>query len=624
MFRAVLVNLAKRKPVVAPPRRKALKHVVRRGSSVSLRGPAPVKGRRSSSPPPPKRGGRGHAEEVRNAGGAALVKVSSEEPSTRLLREVAPPAKPAYRLATAVSTIIVPPTANMYLEGMKQTLTPAARRPRLDTSRDGAAATTSVPVAPMEEYYTGKKGPLFATAVIAGNNAVKQASMLVPFCHPIPIQRCSFTFRRRAVAGALRSSALPHRVVLRKRSSVPLPRPSPAEYSILYCFCTVATEENKTGVEIEALTGATVAGITLYDMLKGLPGAQEDGLALGEAFILAKRGGRSDFIKLLMSDPDQSTPRALPSTAAEATNTTAASADGAAATDAKPANTREGDVEEEPAAEDSGRIVRRTAPAAIKRADAQPTTDSAAWWRSSKHEKKLQELYPRRKYGDGARLAPPEKLSAGKKPQTPAVEEVEDDEPELPTPPETKSGTVSRAKGKASRKQEPEEEPDAEEAVEEEPEQPVRSRKTRGGQLSRKSSRATVKETYEEPEAAEEAAEEAEEEEEEPVPPPRRLAPARVSKAAAVRRKSKEPVPEVDDEDEEEMSSFKQNRRRATTARPEVPEDDEGLEETPRGKGGMRPVRHDDWSHQTRVVEPAETALPPLKKKLKRRKSVHR
>lgn len=52
---------------------------------------------------------------------------------------------------------------------------------------------------------------------------------------------------------------------------------------------------------MEALTGATVSCISLYDMLRGVPGAQEDGLTLGESFVLAKRGGKNDFIKLLMS-----------------------------------------------------------------------------------------------------------------------------------------------------------------------------------------------------------------------------------------------------------------------------------------------------------------------------------
>ncbi|KAG5500597.1 hypothetical protein JKF63_03692 [Porcisia hertigi] len=354
--------------------------------------------------------------------------------------------RPLYRLATAVATVIVPPTTNVYLQGMKHLLTPATSSTSVALSRAGPA-TPSVSV--VEEYYTAKKGPLFATAVVAGTNAVKQVSSLVPFCYPTPIQRCSFTFRRRQVLQPPRPAQMPHRVVLRRRTSEPSLQHARSEYSVLYCFCTVATE-SKGGVEMEALTGATMASVTLYDMLKGLPGAQEDGLSLGESFVLAKRGGRNDFTKLLISEPDrpsvesslhsgETEMHALPSsssatgrgggagesfadlsgasqsalTGSGVTATARQDVDGHVSADEGQTQVEcEDRPEKETEKEDQGlaakRVVRRAAPAATVDDDVlgEPATpdDGDAWWRTSKQEKRLQELYPRRKYGDNARL----------------------------------------------------------------------------------------------------------------------------------------------------------------------------------------------------------------------------
>ncbi|CAG9577380.1 putative molybdenum cofactor biosynthesis protein [Leishmania major strain Friedlin] len=330
---------------------------------------------------------------------------------------------------------------------MKHLLTPATPPPSAAFGGRGPAIPS---VSIVEEYYTSKKGPLFATAVVAGTNAVKQVSSLVPFCYPTPIQRCSFTFRRRQVLQPPRSAQMPHRVVLRRRTSEPGPQQSRPEYSVLYCFCTVATE-NRGGVEMEALTGAMMASVTLYDMLKGLPGAQEDGLSLGEAFVLAKRGGRNDFTKLLMSEPERplvesglrsggaeihalspisgavngggvqpptGATHASPS-AATATGTSRAAtldANGHASANAEQARVEGQEASEEVAEEEdyhsaAKRVIRRPAPATATAHDVVDGSaapgDADAWWRSSKHEKRLQELYPRRKYGDNARLVPP-------------------------------------------------------------------------------------------------------------------------------------------------------------------------------------------------------------------------
>jgi cyclic pyranopterin phosphate synthase len=81
------------------------------------------------------------------------------------------------------------------------------------------------------------KGDVLAVANIAGVQAVKQAAQLIPFCHPLPIEHVELGF-----------------VV--KRAAVDI-------------TCTVATGA-KTGVEMEALTGVSVAALTLYDMCKAV------------------------------------------------------------------------------------------------------------------------------------------------------------------------------------------------------------------------------------------------------------------------------------------------------------------------------------------------------------------
>ena len=104
-----------------------------------------------------------------------------------------------------------------------------------------------------------KKGPVFDTAIIAAVQAVKRTHELIPFCHPIPIDHCSVEIDR-ARAGELRVR------------------------------CRVGAS-HRTGVEMEALSGAAVAALTIYDMCKALSHDIEiTGLRL-----LQKSGGRRDF-----------------------------------------------------------------------------------------------------------------------------------------------------------------------------------------------------------------------------------------------------------------------------------------------------------------------------------------
>jgi cyclic pyranopterin phosphate synthase len=102
------------------------------------------------------------------------------------------------------------------------------------------------------------KGPIVDTAIIAGTMAVKRTWDLIPFCHPLPIDGCTFTVDWVGVRD-------------------------------LQITCTVRTT-HRTGVEMEALTGATIAALTVYDMCKALSHA----IVIGPAKLAAKRGGKRD------------------------------------------------------------------------------------------------------------------------------------------------------------------------------------------------------------------------------------------------------------------------------------------------------------------------------------------
>ena len=103
-----------------------------------------------------------------------------------------------------------------------------------------------------------KKGPVFATAVIAGVMAAKKTHELIPFCHPLGLDNCSIEIE---VDG---------------------------NRAIVDCRCKVT---HKTGVEMEALTGASVAALTIYDMCKAL----SQDIIIGNTRLMAKSGGKKDF-----------------------------------------------------------------------------------------------------------------------------------------------------------------------------------------------------------------------------------------------------------------------------------------------------------------------------------------
>jgi cyclic pyranopterin phosphate synthase len=108
------------------------------------------------------------------------------------------------------------------------------------------------------EIHTAK-GPVFQTAIIAGTMAAKRTSELIPFCHPIGLDACRIQITLDAAGDVL-----------------------------IDCTTRVL---HRTGVEMEALTAASVAALTVYDMCKAL----SHDIVIADIRLVAKTGGKSDF-----------------------------------------------------------------------------------------------------------------------------------------------------------------------------------------------------------------------------------------------------------------------------------------------------------------------------------------
>lgn len=104
-----------------------------------------------------------------------------------------------------------------------------------------------------------KKGPVVQTAIIAGVMAAKKTHELIPFCHPLPMENCTISIDVTANKNLL-----------------------------ITCECKVT---GKTGIEMEALTGASVAALTIYDMCKAL----SHEIIITNTQLIKKSGGKSDF-----------------------------------------------------------------------------------------------------------------------------------------------------------------------------------------------------------------------------------------------------------------------------------------------------------------------------------------
>ena len=132
------------------------------------------------------------------------------------------------------------------------------------TFREASAeATVQLPANVARELrrsgHRTKKGPVFDTAIVAGVMAAKKTHEIVPFCHPLALERCTVDITDRAGGR-------------------------------IHVVCSVAVH-HKTGVEMEALVGASAAALTIYDMCKAL----SHDIEIGPVRLLRKRGGKRDF-----------------------------------------------------------------------------------------------------------------------------------------------------------------------------------------------------------------------------------------------------------------------------------------------------------------------------------------
>ncbi|MCF6300870.1 MAG: cyclic pyranopterin monophosphate synthase MoaC [Proteobacteria bacterium] len=104
-----------------------------------------------------------------------------------------------------------------------------------------------------------KKGPVFHTAIIAGVMGAKKTHELIPFCHPLNIENCKITI-------------------------------DIDDAGDLLIECTVKIN-HKTGVEMEALTGASITALTIYEMCK----AVSHDMVISQTRLVNKTGGKSDY-----------------------------------------------------------------------------------------------------------------------------------------------------------------------------------------------------------------------------------------------------------------------------------------------------------------------------------------
>ena len=102
------------------------------------------------------------------------------------------------------------------------------------------------------------KGPVFDTAIVAGVMGAKRTHELIPFCHPLGLESCRIAIEMEGDCAVIR--------------------------------CTVSVH-HKTGVEMEALTGASIAALTIYDMCKAL----SHDIVISDMRLISKDGGKSSY-----------------------------------------------------------------------------------------------------------------------------------------------------------------------------------------------------------------------------------------------------------------------------------------------------------------------------------------
>jgi cyclic pyranopterin phosphate synthase len=116
----------------------------------------------------------------------------------------------------------------------------------------------AVAAALRENGLRSAKGPVFDTAIVAGVMGAKRTHELIPFCHPLGLENCKVVIELQGDSAVIRCTASVH---------------------------------HRTGVEMEALTGASVAALTIYDMCKAL----SHHIVIADLRLVAKDGGASTY-----------------------------------------------------------------------------------------------------------------------------------------------------------------------------------------------------------------------------------------------------------------------------------------------------------------------------------------
>jgi len=126
-----------------------------------------------------------------------------------------------------------------------------------------AQSIVRLPAVVLEKLADGdlqtKKGSVFQIAIIAGIMAAKKTGELIPLCHPLGLDNCQITIRL-----------------------------NEHQEAVVECTATITA---KTGVEMEALVGASLAALTIYDMCKAL----SHDIVIKETKLIEKTGGKRDF-----------------------------------------------------------------------------------------------------------------------------------------------------------------------------------------------------------------------------------------------------------------------------------------------------------------------------------------
>lgn len=127
------------------------------------------------------------------------------------------------------------------------------------------ATAQSIVVLPTEvlehlaDFEQTRKGSVFQVAVIAGIMAAKRTGELIPLCHPLGLDNCEININL-----------------------------NNAQEVVVTCTASITA---KTGIEMEALVGASLAALTIYDMCK----AMSHDIVIKETKLMAKTGGKRDF-----------------------------------------------------------------------------------------------------------------------------------------------------------------------------------------------------------------------------------------------------------------------------------------------------------------------------------------